>query len=206
MNIAVITWPEFFEGEAEAIEALFEAGLDVLHLRKPTAETEALRQFVEKINTKFHGRITVHGRLDAIRDLGVGGFHIPKVEWQVNTIRKLTGKRLSRSCHSLEEVKVSLTLCNYVFLSPIFDSISKSGYGAAFSAEELATGRRAEIITRQVYALGGITPERFGLIRTWGFGGAGVLGYIWEPFMTDKKPNALVERYSRLVTNASEGE
>jgi thiamine-phosphate pyrophosphorylase len=212
MNVAVITWPEFFERETEAVEALFEAGLEVLHLRKPRAGAESLKQFVEKIDTRFHPRITVHGRPATLQDLDVGGFHIPKdvggfhipkAELQAGTGGQLTEKRLSCSCHSLEEIRPSLVSCKYVFLSPIFNSISKSGYGAAFPAEELAAGQRAGIITQQVYALGGITPERLGQVRAWGFGGVGILGYIWEPFTADKNLNALVERYSRLVTNAS---
>jgi thiamine-phosphate pyrophosphorylase len=205
MNVAVITWPEFFEQETEAIEALFGAGLEVLHLRKPMAGTDTLKQFVEKIDTKFHRKITVHGRRsEAIQGLDVGGFHIPKAELQAGGGERMAGKRLSCSCHSPEEVRTSLIACDYVFLSPVFDSISKAGYGAAFSEEELTAGQQAEAITQQVYALGGITPERLEQVRTWGFGGVGVLGYIWEPFMKgNKNLNALVERYSRFVTNAS---
>jgi thiamine-phosphate pyrophosphorylase len=204
MNVSVITCPEFLEREREAVEALFEAGLEVLHLRKPGASTESLKQFVEAIDTRFHPRITVHGRRSTLRALDVGGFHLPRAEIEAVTGAQETEKRLSCSCHTLEEIKASLMSCKYVFLSPIFDSISKSGYGAAFPAEALAAGQRAKIITQQVYALGGITPERLGQVRGWGFGGVGILGYLWEPFLRDKKTDALVERYIRLATSASE--
>ena len=35
MKLITITVPDFFEGEADAITSLFDAGLEILHLRKP---------------------------------------------------------------------------------------------------------------------------------------------------------------------------
>ena len=40
MKLIVITQPEFFEDEAAAITSLFDAGLEILHLRKPGASYE----------------------------------------------------------------------------------------------------------------------------------------------------------------------
>ena len=37
MKLIVITTPQFFEGEAEAVTSLFQNGLEMLHLRKPGA-------------------------------------------------------------------------------------------------------------------------------------------------------------------------
>ena len=33
MKLITITMPDFFEGEADAIASLFDAGLEILHLR-----------------------------------------------------------------------------------------------------------------------------------------------------------------------------
>ena len=38
------------------------------------------------------------------------------------------GFTVSTSTHNIDEVKQSQNYCDYVFVSPIFDSISKSGY------------------------------------------------------------------------------
>ncbi|MDR2791783.1 MAG: thiamine phosphate synthase [Tannerellaceae bacterium] len=190
LEIAVITWPEFLVGEAKAVEALFAAGLQRLHLRKPCADAEALRGFMEDIDKRFHRRITVHGSPKLFGSLDVGGFHVPKGD--IGEVGR--GMRRSCSCHSLEEVAAFAPLCDYVFLSPIFDSLSKQGYKAAFSEETLTEGRQRGIISQRVYALGGIMPERIGQVKSMGFGGVGVLGYIWEPPVTEA-----VERYSRLL-------
>lgn len=45
MKLIVITQPEFFEDEAAAITSLFDAGLEILHLRKPGASYEDMDKF-----------------------------------------------------------------------------------------------------------------------------------------------------------------
>ncbi len=89
---------------------------------------------------------------------------------------------ISRSCHSLEEVIKYRTSCDYVFLSPIFNSVSKQGYDSGFSYEDLIRARDCGIIDSHVFALSGVTPERIPLLQELGFGGCAVLGHIWEPF------------------------
>ena len=51
-----------------------------------------------------------------------------------------------RSCHSLEEVAKYKATCDYVFLSPIYDSISKEGYPSAYTTDSLQKARQAGII------------------------------------------------------------
>ena len=46
MKLIVITTPQFFEGEAEAVTSLFQNGLEILHLRKPGASAEEDRKSV----------------------------------------------------------------------------------------------------------------------------------------------------------------
>lgn len=84
------------------------------------------------------------------------------------------------SCHTLEEVSRNKLKSDYVFLSPIFDSISKQGYHAAFTEETLRQAHHAGIIDKQVIALGGITPTNARKALSLGFGGVAVLGDIWQ--------------------------
>ena len=87
---------------------------------------------------------------------------------------------VSRSCHTLGEVAEHAADTGYRFLSPIFDSISKSGYRAAFSGEALCEAAAQGIIDTRTLALGGVTPSRLPQVRAWGFGGAALLGCIWR--------------------------
>ena len=85
---------------------------------------------------------------------------------------------VSRSCHSLEEVKQYKNACDYVFLSPIFDSVSKQGYVSAFAYETLKQASGDGIIDGKVVALGGVTPDKISRLRSLNFGGAAMLGCV----------------------------
>lgn len=87
---------------------------------------------------------------------------------------------VSRSCHSIAEVQKYKDSCNYLFLSPIYDSISKEGYGAAFSRTDLKRAADEGIIDKKVYALGGVSAEHLPELQELGFGGAAVLGALWQ--------------------------
>ena len=67
-----------------------------------------------------------------------------------------------------------------MFLSPIYDSISKEGYGAAFSRIDLKQAADEGIIDSKVLALGGVSLEHIPEVRSMGFGGAAVLGALWQ--------------------------
>ncbi len=73
-----------------------------------------------------------------------------------------------------------------MFLSPVFDSISKPGYGSRFSTEELREAAGKGLINAKVYALGGVDPSRFAELEALGFGGVALLGAAWQPVDREK--------------------
>ena len=87
---------------------------------------------------------------------------------------------VSCSCHCLDEVVAAKPHCDYVLLSPIFDSISKQGYSASFTDTDLQQAHVAGTIDHKVVALGGITSSHIPQIKAWGFGGAAFLGDVWS--------------------------
>lgn len=174
-NLVIITEPGFFPGEVEALRRLLD-GLDCrVHLRKPGSAEENMRRLVESLPEELRPRLTLQDHLRLAPEYGAGGVHptsrFPEVP---------AGWRglVSRSCHSLGELAVCRD-ADYMFLSPVFDSISKSGYASAFSDAQLraAAGRQ---IGPRVYALGGVRPENFPLLKEYGFGGAALLGHVWK--------------------------
>ena len=90
-----------------------------------------------------------------------------------------TAAMLSVSCHSLEELSAHKAKFDYLFLSPIFDSISKKGYSGRFTREQLLEARDNGLIDKKIIALGGITAGNIPIIRELGFGGVAVLGSVW---------------------------
>ena len=60
MKLIVITTPTFFTEEDQIITALFEEGLDYLHLRKPGTEPIYAERLLTLIPEQYHKRIVVH--------------------------------------------------------------------------------------------------------------------------------------------------
>lgn len=140
MKWIVITMPEFIRNEANYIEQLFESGIDLLHLRKPEANLEDYEKLIKKIDTKWYQQIVIHDHFELCEKYHLHGIHLNK---RNSEIPKDFKGSISRSCHNFQEVMTALgtpnkkdtkenapaikSIYDYVFLSPIFDSISKKG-------------------------------------------------------------------------------
>ena len=172
-NLVIISEPGFFSGEAEALRRLLD-GLECrVHLRKPGSAEEDMRRLVKSLPEELRPRLTLQEHLQLAPEYGVGGVHPTS---RFPEIPPCWRGLVSRSCHSLDEVAACQD-ADYLFLSPIFDSISKSGYRSAFTDAQL---RSASEIDGHVYALGGVRPENFPLLKEYGFGGAALLGHVWR--------------------------
>ncbi len=195
MKLIVITTPDFFEGEAEAITSLFNAGLEVLHLRKPGASSEELKHLLHQLPSKYMEYIVTHDHFELVSSWGLKGVHLNGRNPQAP--HGYIG-HISCSCHSLEEVVQRKPVCNYVFLSPVYDSISKQGYASTYTHESLQEAQQSEIIDSKVMALGGISLEHLPEVKTLGFGGAAVLGDVWK-----RKGNDFMEHFLQLKLASS---
>lgn len=221
----MISAPDFLPGEAEAVTALLEAGAWRVHVRKPEADAESIARLLEEFPQCYRSRLSMHDRHELAARFGVGGVHLNS---RNPSVPDGFGGMVSRSCHSIAELSQYSSVCDYMFLSPIFDSISKSGYVSRFSLEEIrrrivagsdvATARMdvmssdGELSGRdqgngdcrpvdweRVFALGGVCPDNIRLLEETGFGGAAVLGYLWEPFRQGHDIAALSARFRRLA-------
>lgn len=195
MKWIVITSPNFLQGEATFIPRLFDHGVDLLHLRKPGASMEAFRQLLDEIPHEWHNRIVLHSHFELASMYNLHGVHL---NHRCPQAPEGFDKSISCSCHSLEEVEQNKPLKNYVFLSPIFDSISKEGYGAAFSPEVLRNAASKQIIDYKVVALGGIEASHINALKEWHFGGAAFLGDIWNR-INDKDVDAYLDHLRQLL-------
>lgn len=183
VKIIVITRPEFFEGETGLVNMLFEQGMERLHLRKPRATKRELAEWIEGIDPPFRQCIVIHDHHELARDYALGGIHLnsrnPEVPLWAEQEKARRHFTLSRSCHSIAEVQQYFGSLDYMFLSPIYDSISKEGYGAAFSRQQLRDAYAAGLLGDKVYALGGISADKLPELTAMGFSGAAVLGDLW---------------------------
>lgn len=171
----VVTSPDFFPGEALFIHRLLACGVDIVHLRKSLATKEECERLLAELSPEDRSHIVIHDFFELVAPYGLRGIHL-------NARRNLppVGYKghVSRSCHSLEEVKRYKDECDYVFLSPIFDSVSKQGYTSAFNDAVLRQASEDKIIDNKVVALGGITSDKIRYLHSLHFGGAAMLGSI----------------------------
>lgn len=173
-----ITPPHPRPDEAERITALLGAGCDYVHVRFPEADAATVGAVVGAVAPSLRHRLTLHSCFDAPVARCVGGLHLNSRWRELPT--DWTG-RVSCSCHSVAEIRASYRaypgLC-YATLSPVFDSVSKPGYGPAESLkatiDELATLPECF----NVVALGGVTPATLPLLKGSPFAGVAVLGYF----------------------------
>lgn len=160
--------------ETEYIRMILDCGWSRVHLRHPMATTDDIRRLIESLPTDYHKRLWLHDHHELSKEYSLGGL-------QLNSRQPLppTGYNgaLSQSCHSIAEVKSPRSKAFVsVTLSPVFDSVSKQGYCAAFSPGELMTLSAAD----HVIALGGITPETLPQLERYEFEGFAVLGYLFS--------------------------
>ncbi len=179
MKVVVITKPDFFEGETDICNRILAEGLGGIHLRKPGASMKLLAKWIEGIEPSMRKRIVVHDFHNLAWEYGLEGIHLNSRNPNIPDWFDRSRFTLSRSCHTIAEVEACQRDFDYVFLSPIFDSISKQGYKAAFPKEELAEMGRKGILNN-VYALGGITYDNLKETERLGFAGAAMLGEFWN--------------------------
>ncbi|EFL46380.1 putative thiamine-phosphate diphosphorylase [Prevotella disiens FB035-09AN] len=177
MRFIVITEPTFIPNEATIIAKLLRLGVDLVHIRKLEATAEAVENLIKAIPVEYHTRLVLHDNFELSARFLLYGLHLNR---RNSVLPKGFKGSVSRSCHTFEEVKTYKSLCDYVFLSPIFDSISKQGYASSFTPQTLLTAQKQGIIDEKVVALGGITAENIVPIQRYGFGGVALLGDVWN--------------------------
>lgn len=177
MKFIVVTSPDFIPGEASRIVQLLEQGANIIHIRKPGATMEAYRHLINEIPEEWHSRLAVHDHFELASRYHLQGIHLNRRHPDIPNGYQ---GAVSCSCHSLEEVMKMRERCDYVFLSPVFDSISKPGYHARYTIKELQQAHEQGMINRKVIALGGVTKDKISLLASWGFGGYAMLGSIWK--------------------------
>ena len=178
MQIIVITLPYFFTGEALRISNMLAQGhADRIHLRKPDSTSDDCRRLLDTIGPQWFTHIVIHDHFELCAEYGLRGVHLNRRNPSPPAGHHGT---LSCSCHSLEEVVERKPMMDYVFLSPIYDSISKQGYRSKFTDEMLRKAAAEGIIDKKVVALGGVTFECIPHLEEYGFGGAALLGDAWK--------------------------
>lgn len=189
----------FFE-EASIVAKLFNHGMDYYHMRNKSMRTVQVEAFILEIPVKFHSRIILHSHHHLALKYKLGGIHLNR-HYRNNNIKKklkITYFRfrnkqikITTSFHNLSGLFEETTDYDYVFLSPIFDSISNSGFQSGFG--ELNLVNTLAKTNQKVVALGGIDEDKISKLFEMGFYGMGLIGTIWE----NLEPVATIQRIKK---------
>jgi thiamine-phosphate pyrophosphorylase len=187
MKLYVLSKDVAVTNEAQIINNLFANGLEHLHLRKPETSKDELADLLSQIEPVYYERIALHQFHDLAEEFGIRRLHFTTAHRKHVGQHELlkysdAGYTLSTSVHTWGEIK-GLENFNALFYSPVFDSLSKPGYGGTLTNDF----RLEDNYKERLIALGGISIDNIKETKTMGFRAAAVLGAIWNDPSTAPK-------------------
>ncbi|HEY4797898.1 MAG TPA: thiamine phosphate synthase [Bacteroidia bacterium] len=172
---------------------MLEQGLPTYHLRKIKYSTRQLSNFIAEIPEKYHPRIVVHTHHKLAMKYDLKGIYLSrshkkrKIKTWLRTnwfkLRK-NDLQVSTSIRNIETLLEHQSKYNYVFLSPVFDSLT-GNFQAAFSDQSIRTILKQS--KYKVIARGGISVDNIKKSHELGFDGVVLYSSIW------KTPNPVQE-------------
>lgn len=179
--LLLLTAPQVVENEGDLLNRLFGAGLEVLHLRKPTLSSQGYAALLQQVDTRYHARIVPHQYHEKLcADFSLRGVHFreaKRIDLGENLAAvvgqyQAAGLSVSSSFHTLEDLADCTTPFDYRLLGPVFTSISKEGYrGRCFPVKHLPG---------MTVGVGGMEAHRLKTARELGYRGFALLGSVWN--------------------------
>ena len=183
-KLIIITPETHVKAEQAVIIGLFEQGLELLHIRKPSASKSEIQLYIDAIPAIYWPKIVLHSHFELSHVYPLKGIHLNEYHAKTKDENLGNYNLISRSIHALTDLTIhNCAPYEYVFLSPIFNSISKPGYHSRFTLEALTSFlndfHQDQPATAKVIGLGGISLANFGQLGKIGFDGAALLGGLW---------------------------
>lgn len=176
--IIVITPEQTNVNEAKVINELFQEGLDLLHIRKPFINNEEMKTFLTQIKPSYHSQLVLHSHYELGKEYGISRFHIREKDRLEGLVNEFNGWILSTSVHDIMKYNELGKEWEYAFISPVFPSISKKGYGENTTIlGEIKHRNNANV---KLIALGGIHENNICEVLKSEVDGVALLGAIWE--------------------------
>lgn len=206
MKLIVISSSGTIENEAQIVTQLFEAGLETFHLRKLKLSTKQMTEFIKQIPVHFHNRIFLHSHHNLASTFKLGGIHLTSTH-KKKKYRTWLSLRLIKFKNP--DIKISTSFktigqlldneqkypYSYVFLSPIFDSIS-SKFQSGFTEHSLHSAIQKTKF--DVIARGGIEVSSIEKAIRINFKGLAFYSSIWKSKDPVSEFNKIVEKFQEL--------
>ncbi len=177
----VLFTPNDGSWDVKTVRRLLDAGLNRLHVqyRRDWREADYIK-FLEALPPEFWPRIVLEEHPDLVVERKLGGLQIRPTDRAPRHWPKAA--KLSAKCHSYDELCRADKKCEYVFLTPMFESISKKDH------RPRRTSLEHQVIVERwkadggcpVFALGGVTAKHVDQVRAMGFDGLAFIGAVWK--------------------------
>lgn len=177
--ILVITPETIIPNEPEIINQMFHEGLDLLHIRKPSINREEMTGFINSIDDSFSAQLILHTHYEVGKDYNISRFHFREEDRRQGKYKPwMTENIISTSVHDIAAYNMLEKEWEYAFISPLFPSISKKGYGA--DSRVMNDVRQRNNPEVKLIGLGGIDADHIHEAFEAGVDGVALLGAIWE--------------------------
>lgn len=188
MKWIVLTPEEDKIFERDAVNKLLDAGLHRLHLRKPAYTYADYKNYLSAIPQAHRHKVVIHGCWELYEEQMCGGIHfraaVRNTAEAMELMRTVPRSAISTSFHSWQEVINEGASYGSVFISPLFDSISKQGYKAAVAIDGIDAAKATLLAAHKPYpkiiGLGGIDITNATQLQENHYDGAALLGAIWQ--------------------------
>jgi len=166
----------------EAVRLALEGGVKAVQLREkdlPVRELLSLAQELRSVTREFGAKLFINDRLDVATLVGADGIHLGEQSMPADAVRKVVGKSLqiAVSTHSVNEAKAAQDGgADFITYGPIFETPSKTKYGAPVGAKSIINIRNEFSIP--IYAIGGINSGNMLQVLSAGADGIAVISAI----------------------------
>jgi thiamine-phosphate pyrophosphorylase len=181
------------------LRALGEAGIGAVQIREKDLEDGPLYDLSRHARETLPpaARVLVNGRLDVALAAGADGAHLPQDGLPAAPLRARfgSGLLLGRSTHSTEEVEQACDEgVDYVVFGPVY---STPGKGEPAGIAALTRAARVAGPGVPVFALGGVTLQRFGEVAAAGAAGVAAIRLFQDPTGLSSVARAARENFGK---------
>ena len=181
---------------ASVVDDAVSAGARWVWFRDKDLERQERLALARQILAAIGGRavMTVGSDIGLAMELGLKAVHLSMAADVAEARQNLGAQALiGLSAHSLDDVARAKAMgTDYITLSPIFETMSKPGYGPCLG---LGILRAATALGIPIIALGGINPELVKAVMDEGVDGVAVMGGIYMEDQIEKNVIAYLAEF-----------
>lgn len=186
MKLIVISSSKNKPEDPRIITELFECGLNLFHLRKPSMSTQDMQKMIEQIPEHFHNRIVIHSHHKLAGTYDLKGVHLTGIHrrrkfstWFRLKMLQMKNDSLtvSTSFHKLAHIYSNKNSYSYIFLGTIFDRLNGK-FHAGYSEHSVHAVLQKSSLP--LIARGGTCADNLTQCLDLGFHGVAFSSAIWD--------------------------